>query len=376
MNAYVSCVGCEQRELDSQRVINYLQKNGINLLNSPRNADYVFVITCGVDSPNERRSIDKIKDVTEKMPDTSKLIVGGCLPSISPDVLEQFDIYHTFSPRSIESLDLVLGLDFKTGKISYPNKSVYDNQDLIDVEATTARDRFEKAKEGYKVRIAEGCLSKCTYCVIREATGSLRSESIDNIISQIVGGVKQEEKTIMLMAGDTGAYGQDIGTNFATLLGEIVKLKGDFQIYIHDFGVNWLINRLPSYLKVFEEAEMRDRIGGVTLPIQSGSNKVLQLMRRRYNREDTISTLKAIKKYSFDIGTHIMIGFPGEMKKDFDDTLNLLSEVDFDFITSFPYSENPRAMSASLPKKVFREIVEKRLEKITHLLGSKVKVIK
>jgi len=375
MNAYVSCVGCEQRELDSQRVINYLQKNEVNLLNSPTNADYVFVITCGVDSSNERRSIDEIKNVIANMSDSSKLIIGGCIPSISPDVLGQFDIYYTFSPRSIESLDTVLRLDSMIGEITYPNKSIYDNQASVDGEAT-ARDRFEQAKDGYKVRIAEGCLSKCTYCMIREATGLLSSKSIDNIISQIEEGVKQEEKTIMLMAGDTGAYGKDIGTNFATLLGEIVKLEGDFQIYIHDFGVNWLINRLPSYLKVFEEAEMRERIGGVTLPIQSGSNNVLQLMRRRYNKEDTISALKAIKNYSFDIGTHIMVGFPGEMEKDFDDTLNLLGEVDFDFVTCFPYSENPRAMSASLPNKVSRELVEKRLEKIIHLLGSKVKVIK
>ena len=317
----------------------------------------------------------EIKNVTENMPNTSKLIVGGCLPSISPDVLGQFEIYHTFSPRSIESLDAVLRLDSKMCKLGYPNKSVYDSQDSIDEEAT-ARDRFEKAKKGYKVRIAEGCLGTCTYCMIKKATGLLRSESIWDILPQIEKAVKQEEKTIMLMAGDTGAYGQDIGTNFATLLGEIMGLTGNFQIYVHDFGVNWLINRLPHYIKVFEEAEMRERIGGVTFPIQSGSNNVLQLMRRRYNREDVISTLKSIKKNSFDIGTHVMVGFPGEMEKDFDDTLNLLNEVDFDFITCFPYSENPLALSASLPNKISRELVEKRLEKIIQLLGSKVKVIK
>lgn len=374
MNAYVDCVGCEQRELDSQRVINYLQKNDVNILNSPTKADYVFIITCGVDSSNERQSIDKIQKVSEKMSDSSKLIVGGCLPSISPDLLEQFEIYHTFSPRSIESLDAVLGLDSSIGNTDHPNKSVYDH--TSDDEETTARDRFEQAKNGYKVKIAEGCLSACNYCMIREATGLLRSESIDHIISQVEKGIKQYEKTIMLMAGDTGAYGKDIGTNFATLLGEIVNLQGDFKIYVHDFGINWLINDLPNHLKVFEDAEMKEKIGGMTLPIQSGSNNVLKLMGRKYGKEDAIFTLKEIKKFSFDIGTHIMVGFPGEAEENFNETISLLNEIDFDFVTCFPYSENPRAVSASLPNKVSERIVEERLERITHLFGSKVKVMK
>ena len=129
-------------------------------------------------------------------------------------------------------------------------------------------------------------------------------------------------------------------------------------------------------MNVFEDAEIRERIGGVTLPIQSGSNNILRLMRRKYNREDAISALKAIKRYSFDIGTHIMVGFPSETDADFNDTIGLLNEINFDFVTCFPYSENPRAVSASLPNKVSEMVIEERLDRMAHLFGSKVKVIR
>jgi len=141
MNAYISCVGCEQRELDSQRVINYLENNGINLVDSAKKADYIFVITCGVDLASEQRSVEEIRNIANMMPESSKLVVGGCLPSISPDVLKEFDVYHTFSPRSIETLILPLGLDTTIKPTAYPNKFIYDNSSSVSGEAT-ARDRF------------------------------------------------------------------------------------------------------------------------------------------------------------------------------------------------------------------------------------------
>ncbi|MHA1687077.1 MAG: radical SAM protein [Candidatus Heimdallarchaeaceae archaeon] len=375
MKAYVSCVACEQRELDAQRVLDYLKKNNVVIVSNPRLADYSFVITCGVDSVNENKSIFEIRRVVDQMKEDSRLIVGGCLPSISPEKLSQLKIYHTFTPRTIESLDDVLKLGLLVSDINTPNRSIYDTDPKNEEKQFSARERFEQAKNGYKVVIADGCLGACSYCMIREATGRLKSKSLDEVIDQVKQGMKNKEATIMLMAGDTGAYGQDIGLNFVTLLRELVSLDGDSHLYLHDFGVNWLIKDLPSYLEVFELAEHKKRIGGMTIPIQSGSDYILSRMNRKYRRKDVIKALRCISHYSFDIGTHIMVGFPGETDADFDDTIDLLEQVNFNFITCFPYSEHPRAISSSLDNKVPTKVVEERIKMISRALESKVKVI-
>lgn len=375
MKAYLSCVACEQRELDAQRVLDYLKKNDIVMVNNPKSADYLFVITCAVDSVNEDRSILEIERVSDQMREDSRLIIGGCLPSISPNKLSRFRPYHTFTPRTIESLDDALKLDLPVSDVNMPNKSIYDTNSTNEDEQFSARERFEKAKNGYKVVIADGCLGACSYCMIREATGMLKSKPLDEIVDQVKQGLKNREPTIMLMAGDTGAYGQDIGLDFVTLLREIISLDGDSRIYIHDFGVNWLIKDLQGYSEVFEQAEHKKRMSGMTIPIQSGSDYVLNRMNRKYRREDTIKALQCISRHSFDIGTHIMVGFPGETDANFEDTIDLLKQVNFDFVTCFPYSEHPHTNSASLDNKVLTKVVEERIRRISRLLKNKVKVI-
>jgi len=375
MKAYVSCVGCEQRELDSQRVINYLHTNGLEITKRPLDADYLFVITCGVDSTNQEKSLAEIERVANLMRDGAKLMIGGCLPAISPEELSKFNIYHSFSPRTIESLDGVLDLDTKVVEVNSPNRSIFDEDYNLGGELS-ARKKFENAKDGYKVTIAQGCIGACSYCMIREATGGLESKPLDEVVEQIAQGVRDREQTIMLMAGDTGAYGQDIGTNLFTLLRRNLELPGSSQIYIHDFGVNWLIKDLNEYLGVFELAEKTKRIGGITFPVQSGSDSILKQMNRRYKREDVINALQLTKSFSFDIGTHIMVGFPSETDDDFDATLSLLTQIDFDFVTCFPYSEHPKAKSTTIRTKVDRTVVEERLTKISNLLSDKVKVIR
>lgn len=377
MKAYLTCVACEQRELDSQLVLDYLIKNKITITTNPKYADYLFVITCGVDSSAENKSISEIRKIEKQMQENSKLIVGGCLPSISPKKLSEFKIYHTFNPRSVNSLNSILKLEFPIHDLPSPNKSIYDlnSEQIEENNKKTPRERFEYAKNGYKIVIADGCLGECTYCMIRNATGLLKSKNIEDILNQVKQGITDQEKTIMLMAGDTGAYGQDIGLNFSELLENIITIDKVPPLYIHDFGINWLIKDLNKYLAVFEKAECNEQIGGITLPLQSGNNIVLSRMKRKYNREDALNALNIISRYSFDIGTHIIIGFPGETEEYFQDTITLLKQINFDFITCFPYSEHPYSNSASLNDKIPKKSIENRIKRISEELGNKVKVI-
>ena len=147
-------------------------------------------------------------------------------------------------------------------------------------------------------------------------------------------------------------------------------------MYIHDFGIKWLVRDLPEYLTVFDLSKKTQRFGGMTFPLQSGSDKILKAMHRGHNRTDAIRSLLAVRNYSFDIGTHIMIGFPRETNADFNDTLELLKEINFDFITCFSYSEHPKAQSADIHPKVSQRDVEKRIRKISELFWDRVKVLR
>ncbi|MBN1275314.1 radical SAM protein [Candidatus Woesearchaeota archaeon] len=373
MKAYVSSTGCEQRDLDAQRIINYFKDNDIHITNHPEDADYLCVITCGVDQYNEEKSLREISELQQKNP-YAKILVGGCLPKISPEKINEFNVFYSFSPRSVESLDKIFAPKKRMGEIPYPTKAFLKRKQ-IEKSTNYARNRFEKAKNGYKIRISEGCLNDCSYCMIKEATGKLKSDSIESILQKVDYAIDKKEPTIMLMAGDTGAYGIDNKTNFSTLLNKIISSEGHFKLFIHDFGISWLINDLNNYEKIFQKANQNKRIGGITFPIQSGSNKILELMNRKYSRENIIQSMNLMKKFDFDIGTHIMVGFPGETKDDFHQTLQLLEQARFDFFTCFAYSEHPRAKSAKLENKVSSEIINKRLEQISSNFGDIAKVI-
>jgi len=209
--------------------------------------------------------------------------------------------------------------------------------------------------------------------MIKKAIGNLHSIPIDEVKKQFEQAILQKEPTIMLMGGDVGAYGIDIGTNFTELLDELSVYNGNYKIFIHDFNVNWLIKDLNKYLTIFSNNK---RIYSICFPIQSGSDKILKLMKRPYTAKDVKYSLKTIKKNfpSILLGTHIIIGFPGENDDDFLLTVKLLKEIDFDFISCFQYSEHETAISARLPNKVPAEIVNKRLREISKYFREKVKI--
>jgi len=376
MKVYVDCVGCEQRKLDAQRFIDYLHANKIDTTNSPEDCDYAVLVTCAVDASNEARSLSRLDFISKALRNDAKLILGGCLPSISPEKMAKYNVTGTFSPRSMEALDGFFAHDIPFEDIGYPNRSVFDYEESM-LSHQSPRDEYETAKNGFKVVISQGCLGECSYCVISKATGRLSSFPPEFVLKAVRDGIERGEKTVMLMAGDTGAYGMDLGIGFHDLLREVVAISGNYKVFIHDFNVNWLARDIDSYLDVFGSADGR-RIRGANFPVQSGSDRILGLMKRPYRSGEAKSALKSVRRFAplLSQGTHIMAGFPGETEEDFLLTMDLLEDVGFDFITCFPYSENPSAVSASLHNKVSSEVVSERLERIASRFGDKVKIMR
>lgn len=380
MKAHVDCHGCEQRELDAERVVHYLQANDIGLTDSPNEADAIIYVTCAVDTTNEQQSLAGLERLFSEKKTGASMIVGGCLPSISPDKIKQFEIAGTFSPRTMDTLDTILAgsISMPMLKIPEPNRTRFDNAPEASLERTLSpREEYDRAKNGFKIKVNQGCLLDCAYCVIKAATARLASEPWEQIVWQFKAAVTKGEPTIMLMGGDSGAYGYDKGTRFHRLLLELISVSGNYELFVHDFNVNWLLRDFKGYQEVFDYNDEVHRLRIIDLPVQSGSDKILHAMKRPYHAQDVITGLQTIKSChpSIGIGTHIIIGFPGEGEEDFQQTLRLLGQVDFDFVTAFAYSEHPNASSAKLPGKVAYSTIVERAERMRGFLGDKVKIL-
>src|SRR3989344_6725068 len=280
MNVYVDCVGCEQRQLDTQRVIDYLKANKVTLVDDPAKSDYSILVTCAVDRTSENASVAKMEGILSKMKSTNELIVGGCLPSISPSRVTRYGVHTTFSPRDIDTLDKIFHNKVSMAEIPNPNNSMFDEVYSDSMHELSPREEYDQAKFGYKIVIDHGCLLSCTFCKIKDATGKLQSMPLDVILTQFQNAVDQAEPTIMLMGGDTGAYGYDIGTRFHNLLEQLLVIPGDHKVFIHDFNVNWLIRDEAGYREAFEADNESKHLRGINFPIQSGSDRILKLMKR------------------------------------------------------------------------------------------------
>jgi MiaB/RimO family radical SAM methylthiotransferase len=377
MRAYVGCVGCEQRQMDAERVRMFLQLNGYTVVEEPATSDLCILVTCAVDEHNETASLKALRGVAAAIRPQARLIVGGCLPSISPHKLADLEVSGTFSPRTMDSLDEVLGVPvrMRMREIKDPNRSVHDRASAPDKDRLTPREEYDRAKRGFKIRLNHGCLLSCSYCVIVNATGRLESVPHEDVIAAFKDGVNRGETTIMLVGGDSGAYGLDTGFTFANLLEQLLAVGGTHQVFIHDFNVNWLLRDMRDYARIFRKGSQRLR--AMCLPVQSGSDDVLRRMRRPYKARDVVRALRWIRESAphIALGTHMIAGFPGETEYDFEQSLGLLREVGFDFATCFRYSEHPRAPSACLEPKVSEAVKLNRLEQFHAFLGERGSIL-
>lgn len=375
-SAFVASTGCEQRDLDAERVRTYLRANGFEIVSRPDEADLSIVVTCAVDEQRERESLAVLKDVASAKAASGRLIVGGCLPSISPDTVASI-ADATFSPRTLGSLDAILSEAIRIPMAHIPDANCITAAPPPRTFGwrSRARAEYELAKRGYKIRINHGCLLSCSYCVIRLATGRLESVTIESITAAFESALARNEPTVMLVGGDTGAYGLDIGTDFASLIGRLLEYKGRHRIYIHDFNANWLLRGLRDIVRVLQSDD--GRLRAASIPVQSGSDHVLKRMRRPYRAGDVVSALRLVREAAPELllGSHIIVGYPGETEEDFVETVAFLEKVEFDFVTCFPYSEHPAAPSARHEEKVSEVEKHLRLERLRGLLGDSVVIL-
>lgn len=373
---------CPRRSLEASKNFQYFIQNGLNPIDDPKKADLIIIHTCGGFKSDEERSIQTLKKVLKIK--SAKVIVTGCLPKINPAKLENFNNVLILATEELGKLDSLI-----EAKVNYINVSdspiIYGINDLyrgslfsrirrhfgfnttfLKLCVNYIRQELQKPKDPYfaqetcKIEIAKGCMGDCSYCAIKLAMPIFHSVPEAQIIEKFKFGLKQNYKNFDLIAGDIGSYGLDIQTSFPSLLKKLFKIRGDYKIRLLGLNARWLVKYYQDLFPIFKDNA--NRTSEIMIPIQSGSNRILRLMRRHYTIDEVKKCLLDLQKEipSIKLETHLLVGFPGETDDDFQMSINLLREVTFSKVWVYKYDDRPGTAAFKLPNKVSKEIINNR----------------
>jgi len=383
VQVYVSTNGCEEAQLSSMYVEQFFKENNQVLITDPAQADMIIFFACGLTAQTEKDSLLVIKKLKAIMKPAARLLVWGCLHKINPRSLAAVYEGPVIGPADASYFE---GLLEKTtilfDEISANSLALRETSGLCDRSYTdlltrvlmlpkkgTAKLRFELGgsyeKTPYFIRAATGCTGDCVYCSERAAWGRIRSRPIDKVVSEFEWGLKKGYKLFFLVAADLGAYGIDKGFRLPDLFRKMIKTHDnrDYQIILNQIN--------PFHLKELfcdlEETFSSGKIQLLCSPVQSGSNRILKLMRRPYTAEEWRDCMLRLNKSypSIRLKTHFMVGFPTETVEDFGATLKLLDYPLFlDSMGIFKFSVRPTVYAARMSGQVSEEIKESRRKKL------------
>jgi MiaB/RimO family radical SAM methylthiotransferase len=358
---------CEISIVESSRIYRYLIKNGHKFVDNPSIADFIIINSCGFLKGYESKSLYLFDKYNSLKKENATIIMVGCLIKINPELIDSLNVY----PIEINESNKLDKIFYKN--IKFEDIKPFCNPEIKEkllINTINKRPRYlyffltekmlpfiDKLKWNYNkvfdsycqnnrtlIEIGRGCAGNCSYCVIKKARGKIHSRPIQEILSDIEKS-KVPSKKLYLVANDCGCYGIDIKTNLINLLYEINKKFPDLSIEL-DYLNPFLLERYSKeYIKLFNDI----KVDFITVPMQSGSNKVLNNMNRKYDITEVIKIIDDVKRVSPKtfIYSHFIIGFPGESWIDFFKTL--LCAKHFDLPVPFKYSENKNAASSLLP---------------------------
>ncbi len=353
MRVAVYSLGCKVNIYESEYVINLLKNHDYQIVDFDDVADIYIINTCSVTNESDKKSRKIINQAKRKNKDAI-VVVMGCYSQIRSEEVEA-DIVIGNKDKS-HILDIID--EYLTNHKQI--KRVYDlsNQEFEDMTITN----FENHTRAF-VKIQDGCNAYCSYCVIPYTRGGLRSKKMDKVIEEVSLLVKNGYKEIVLTGIHTGRYGIDINTNLETLLDELVKIEGLYRIRLSSIEINELTPH------IIELISTNDKIAKhLHIPIQSGSDKILKSMNRRYNKEEFINKINELKKIKYiSLTTDLIVGFPGEGEEEFQETMDTLKEIGFTKIHTFPYSRRNGTPASTMSNQVEESIKKKRVREVINL---------
>ena len=340
MKACVYTLGCKVNTYESEYVINELKKNNYELVELDQNPDIIIINTCTVTNNSDAKSRKVIRQA-KRMNPSAIIVAMGCFVEANKaeifEIMPEIDIALGTKNKS-KIMDLIK--EYDGNKINNTSNESDEKFDDMFIDSFNTRTRAF-------VKVQDGCNNFCSYCIIPYVRGKCRSKDLDTCIKEITTLVNNGFKEIVLTGIHTGNYGKDINTDFATLLKEVIKINGLKRLRISSIEATELTKEVMEVIK-----NSNIIVNHFHVPIQSGSNKVLKLMNRKYNTDEFISIIEKLRSIKEDVSitTDIITGHPGEDEESFNETIETLEKIGFSKLHVFPYSVRRGTPSSRLPQ--------------------------
>jgi len=337
MRVYLESYGCTMNKGEGNALLRMLAGSH-DIVDSPEDADIIFINTCTVIEATENKMKKRIREMAGL---GRTVFVLGCMAVVQARELE--DEFPGIKVVPFHEYELIPGM-LEGGEGTRPLSSFFQGI----------------------VPISQGCLGDCAYCITRLARGVLVSYPIENILESVKEQVNAGQKEIKITSQDTGVYGMDTGSSLPGLLYKVLELEGDFKIRVGMMNPGPANRILGQLMDVMENERV---FKFLHIPVQSGSDRILEAMGRRYSAQEFRDLVEAIRIRipGMTIATDVITGFPGETDEDFEQTLELMKDTGPDIVNVTRFSPRPGTRAAGMKEQVVSRISKDRSRLATEL---------
>lgn len=355
-------LGCKLNFSETSTIARDFVKYGFEKVKFDSAADFYVINTCSVTENADKEAKKLIRKAKRISPD-SKIAVIGCFAQLQPD-----------SIANLNGVDIVLGANDKFDLIKYLNETNAEmstkviRSDIDEVNSFKPSYSMDERTRSY-LKVQDGCDYTCSFCTIPLARGKSRSGTISDTIKAAKDIAESGNKEIVLTGVNIGDFGKGNDESFIDLIKELDSINEINRIRISSIEPNLLTDEIIEFCNFSKKFMPHFHI-----PLQSGSDKILKAMRRRYDKKVYQNRIKKIKDINQDtcIGVDVIVGFPGESDEDFLETYNFLMDLDITYLHVFSYSERADTYAIKLDEKVSKSDKAKR-SKMLHILSEKKK---
>lgn len=365
---YIETWGCQMNEEDSEKLSGMLKNIGYSKIDKREDADIIIFNTCAVRENAELKvygNLGALKKLKEQRPNLI-IAVCGCMmqqKGVAENLIKKYPF-----------VDIVFGTHNSYKFPEYLNRVKQEGKSVIEI-----LDKEEGIVEGIPVdressvkafvTIMYGCNNFCTYCVVPYVRGRERSRNPEDIINEIKSLISKGYKEVTLLGQNVNSYGKELGgdVDFAKLLRMINEIEGLERVRFMTSHPKDLSDEV-----IYAIRDCGKLCEAIHLPVQSGSDRILKIMNRHYDREQYLNLVKKIKKEipGVALTTDIIVGFPGETEEDFQDTLNLVKEVEYDSAFTFIYSRRNNTPADKMEDQIDDKIKHDRFNRLIEVLNT------
>ncbi len=358
----IATLGCKVNQYESEAIAEALEERGFEILKSSQKCDAYIINTCTVTAESDRKARQTIRRMMTRNPEAF-ILVTGCYSQISPEAV-----------AAIEGVDYVCGSSNKMSVVdklcTFIKGEKPDNSEInvpsldgADFECMSIK-KFDRTRA--YVKIEDGCESKCTYCTIPMARGHIRSKPFDAVINEVRELINGGCAEVVLTGIETGSYGEDLkdGEELASLLCAIDNLKGIGRVRLGSLDPTVI---KPDFVEKIKN--LRSLAPHFHLSLQSGSDRILALMKRKYNSKQAMQSIELLRDAipNVKFTTDIITGFPGETEEDFHASCDFVRQVGFLMVHAFPYSKRKGTLASEMKDQVSEDIKRQRVHILSEI---------